>query len=163
MNYFYCCFIFYDSLMDKKRLDEIDSQKMYEVYDDWPNIAKLYYEKDPQKVNFSGIDHVVFAGMGGSGALGDVFSAILSKTDVHVCVVKGYHLPKTVDSNTLVVVPNLHREHFLRHAQRGSVAPKFRYRSAPNDRTVTYGTGHWQSIACVRDGPDLPGPWTLGV
>ena len=89
--------------MDKKRLDEIDSQKMYEVYDDWPNIAKLYYEKDPQKVNFSGIDHVVFAGMGGSGALGDVFSAILSKTDVHVCVVKGYHLPKTVDSNTLVV------------------------------------------------------------
>lgn len=89
--------------MDKKKLDEIDSQKMYEIYDDWPNIAKLFYEKDLQKINFSGIDHVVFAGMGGSGALGDVFSAILSKTNIHVCVVKGYHLPKTVDSNTLVV------------------------------------------------------------
>jgi len=90
--------------MDKKSLDEIDSKRMYEVYDDWPNIARSYYEKDFPKVNFSGIDHIVFAGMGGSGTLGDVFSAILSKTDIHVRVVKGYHLPKTVDSNTLVVV-----------------------------------------------------------
>lgn len=89
--------------MDKKRLDEIDSRKMYKVYDDWPNIAKSFYEKDLEKVNFSGVDHIVFAGMGGSGALGDVFSAILSKTDIHVCVVKGYHLPNTVDSDTLVV------------------------------------------------------------
>lgn len=89
--------------MDKKRLDEIDSQKMYKVYDNWPNIAKSFYEKEFQKANFSGIDHIIFAGMGGSGALGDIFTAILSKTNVHVCVVKGYHLPKTVDSNTLVV------------------------------------------------------------
>ena len=76
---------------------------MHRIYDDWPNIAKSYYEKDLKKVNFIGVDHIVFAGMGGSGALGDIFSAILSKTDIHVCVVKGYHLPNTVDSNTLVV------------------------------------------------------------
>ena len=42
--------------------------------------------------------------MGGSGAIGDIFSSILSKTKIHVNVVKGYHLPQTVDSNTLVVV-----------------------------------------------------------
>ena len=42
--------------------------------------------------------------MGGSGVVGDVFSAILSKTNIHVSVVKGYHLPNTTDSNTLVVV-----------------------------------------------------------
>ena len=90
--------------MDKKRLEGIDTQKMYKIYDDWPNIAKLFYEKELKKVDFSSIDHVIFAGMGGSGALGDIFSAILSKTNIHVCVVKGYHLPKTVDSNTLVVV-----------------------------------------------------------
>ena len=77
---------------------------MYKVYDNWPNIAKLYYEKEFKKVNFTGIDHIVFAGMGGSGALGDIFSAILSKTNIHVCVVKGYNLPKTVNSKTLVVV-----------------------------------------------------------
>jgi len=89
--------------MNKENLDEVDSQKMYKTYDEWAQIAKSFFEKDHQKVKFSGIDHIVFAGMGGSGALGDVISAILSKTNIHVCVVKGYHLPKTVDSNTLVV------------------------------------------------------------
>ena len=84
-------------------LEKYDRQKMYKIYDSWPNIAKLHYEKNLEKVNFTGIDHIVFAGMGGSGALGDIFSAILSKTDIHVCVVKGYHLPNTVNSNTLVV------------------------------------------------------------
>ena len=49
------------------------------------------------------IDHIVFSGMGGSGSIGDVISAILSKEDIHVSNVKGYHLPKTVDSNSLVV------------------------------------------------------------
>ena len=76
---------------------------MYRIYDNWPKIAKLHYEKNLEKINFTGIDHIVFAGMGGSGSLGDIFSAILSKTDIHVCVVKGYHLPNTVNSNTLVI------------------------------------------------------------
>jgi len=45
--------------------------------------------------------------MGDSGALGDILSSILSKTNTHVNVVKGYHLPKTVDSNTLVVTTSI--------------------------------------------------------
>ena len=89
--------------MDFSDLDKYDRQKMYKVYDNWPNIAKSYYEKKFEKINFTGIKHIVFAGMGGSGALGDIFSAILSKTDIHVNVVKGYNLPNTVNSNTLVV------------------------------------------------------------
>ena len=76
---------------------------MYKVYEDWPRIAKSCYEGNLKKRDFEPIDHIVFAGMGGSGALGDIFSAILSKTDMHICVVKGYHLPKTVDSETLVI------------------------------------------------------------
>ena len=90
-------------MIDKKEIDKVDSLKIHVVYDEWPKIAKLYYEKDLKKGNFQSIDHIIFAGMGGSGALGDIFSAILSKTDIHVCVVKGYHLPKTVDSKTLVI------------------------------------------------------------
>src|SRR5574340_1476373 len=42
-------------------------------------------------------------GMGGSGAIGDTLSSIVSKTNLHFSIVKGYHLPKTADSNTLVV------------------------------------------------------------
>ena len=45
--------------------------------------------------------------MGGSGAIGDLFSAILSKSDIHVSLVKGYLLPKTVDKKTLVVVTSV--------------------------------------------------------
>ena len=76
---------------------------MYKVYDKWPEIAREAFESNQEPVNFEGIDHIVFAGMGGSGAIGDIFSAILSKTKIHVNVVKGYLLPTTVDSNTLVI------------------------------------------------------------
>ena len=76
---------------------------MYKIYDKWPQIAREAFESNQDSVDFNNVDHIVFAGMGGSGAIGDIFSSILSKTKIHVNVVKGYHLPQTVDSNTLVV------------------------------------------------------------
>src|SRR5438270_7321870 len=80
---------------------------MYKIYDNWPKIARVSYQSDLDIIDFRDIDHIVFAGMGGSGALVDIFSAILSKTDIHVAVIKGYHLPKTVDSHTLVVTTSI--------------------------------------------------------
>ena len=93
--------------MNLEELEKIDSKKMYKVYDEWHKIARKYYEHEFLKPNFKEIDHVVFVGMGGSGTIGDIFSAILSKNDIHVSIVKGYILPKTVDSNTLVVVTSI--------------------------------------------------------
>ena len=80
---------------------------MCEVYDRWPQIARENFSKNFSKVDIKNIDHIVFAGMGGSGTIGDVFASILSKTDIHVSVVKGYLLPKTVDDNTLVVATSI--------------------------------------------------------
>ena len=94
-------------MLDYTTLEKIDSQKMYQVYDRWPEIAKNAFNDDVNPVSYEGIDHIVFSGMGGSGALSDIFAAILSKTNTHVCVVKGYHLPKTVDENTLVVATSI--------------------------------------------------------
>ena len=76
---------------------------MYKIYDRWPNIASSSYESGLVELEFKDIEHIVFAGMGGSGTIGDVFSSILSRSDIHVSVVKGYLIPKTVNSNTLVV------------------------------------------------------------
>ena len=90
--------------MDLETIEKYDLQKMYKVYDEWPEIARKSFESNQEPVGFDNIDHIVFAGMGGSGAIGDVFSAILSKTKIHVNVVKGYTLPTTVDSNTLVII-----------------------------------------------------------
>ena len=80
---------------------------MYKIYDKWPEIARESFESEQEPIDFQNIDHIVFAGMGGSGAIGDLFSAILSKTDIHVSLIKGYLLPKTVDKNTLVIVTSV--------------------------------------------------------
>ena len=80
---------------------------MHKVYDNWPELATKSYNQNLNSLSYDGIDHIIFAGMGGSGTLGDIFSAILSKTNIHVSVVKGYHLPKTANSNTLVVTTSV--------------------------------------------------------
>ena len=77
-------------LLDISTLEKYDSQKMYKIYDEWPNIARKSFESNQKSVNFDDIDHIVFAGMGGSGAIGDIFLSILSKANIHVNVVKGY-------------------------------------------------------------------------
>jgi len=93
--------------LDIASLEKYDSQKMYKVYDNWPKIAKEAYESNLEPADFEDIDHIVFAGMGGSGAIGDLFSSILSKSNIHVSLVKGYLLPKTVDKNTLVIATSI--------------------------------------------------------
>ncbi len=88
-------------------LKKYDTAEMHKIYDQWPDIAKKAYETDAEEIFFDGIDHIVFSGMGGSGAIGDLFLSILSKSNIHVSTVKGYLLPKTVDENTLVIVTSV--------------------------------------------------------
>jgi len=89
-------------------IQRYDSKKMYETYEKWPEIAQEnYFSTRLSKIQFKNIDHIVFAGVGGSGTIGDVISSILSKNDIHVNVVKGYLLPKTVDSNTLIITTSV--------------------------------------------------------
>jgi len=94
-------------LLTKDNLEKSDSDGMHNVYDKWSHIARDAYDSDLESVDFKDIDNVVFSGMGGSGAVGDLFSSILSKSNVHTTVVKGYELPKTVDKNTLVVITSI--------------------------------------------------------
>ena len=94
-------------MLDISTIEKYDVQKMYKVYDKWPEIAREISESNQEQVNFDDVDHIVFAGMGGSGAIGDLFSSILSKSNIHVSLVKGYILPKTVDKNTLVVATSV--------------------------------------------------------
>ena len=88
-------------------LNRVDEKRIFETYDNWPNIASSVFETEIKKIDIKEIDHIVFAGMGGSGSLGDTMSSILSKEDIHVSVVKGYHLPNTIDTNSLVVTTSI--------------------------------------------------------
>ena len=80
---------------------------MYAIYDLWPDIAKQAYESSFDPIDFHDIDHIIFAGMGGSGAIGDVLTSILSRTNIHVYNTKGYTLPNTVDDKTLVITTSV--------------------------------------------------------
>jgi len=94
-------------VLDYSQIEKYDPSGMHKVYDDWPKIAREAYESDLKPIEFQDVDHIVFSGMGGSGAIGDLFLSVLSKTSIHVTVVKGYVLPRTVDSKTLVVATSV--------------------------------------------------------
>ena len=93
--------------MNLETIKRIDSSGMYKIYDKWPEIGEEQYNSNLELIENSNPNHIVFTGMGGSGAISDLFSSILSKTNVHVDVVKGYVLPKTVDSKSLVVCTSI--------------------------------------------------------
>lgn len=94
-------------MITRHDLEKYDKAGMHKVYDIWPELAEESYKKNLDKIDFKGINHIVFVGMGGSGVIGDTLLSILSKTRMHICVVKGYHLPRTVDSRTLVVATSV--------------------------------------------------------
>jgi len=90
--------------MNYSLIEEVDIQGIHKVYEDWPQLAENAFNRNLEPLNFENIDHIILAGMGGSGTCSDIIKSILSQTPIHVDVVKGYHLPKTVNSNSLVVV-----------------------------------------------------------
>lgn len=90
-------------MITKDEITKIDTSGMHKIYNKWSDLADNAFKKNYNVLESDNISHIVFAGMGGSGAIGDVFNAIFSKTNIHVSVVKGYLLPKTVDKNTLVI------------------------------------------------------------
>jgi glucose/mannose-6-phosphate isomerase len=107
VNHYIVTYDFDDYMITLSDLEKYDASGMYKIYDQWPQIARESYESNYDDVKFDGIDHIVFVGVGGSGAIGDLFSSILSKSNIHVTLVKGYLLPKTIDKNTLVIVTSV--------------------------------------------------------
>ncbi len=94
-------------MIDDAAIKNIDTQGMAHAYMHWPQMAKDAYAARNTSIPDVKADHIIFAGMGGSGAISDIFESILSDIDVHVDVAKGYRLPKTADSNTLVVATSI--------------------------------------------------------
>ncbi len=88
-------------------LEKIDKKKIFKSYDEWPKIARNSFEKCFENFDCHNINHIIFTGMGGSGTIGDVISDILSKENIHVNITKGYTLPKTIDSKTVIVATSV--------------------------------------------------------
>ena len=90
--------------------EEFDLENMFGAIWDFPenlvDALKLGNEITLSQ-SYIEIQNIVVAGMGGSGAIGDIISAILSRENIHVSNVKGYLLPKTVDKKTLVIATSI--------------------------------------------------------
>jgi glucose/mannose-6-phosphate isomerase len=97
----------YTLMLKLSTLQKYDKKSMHKIYDEWPEISQKSYTFNHKVINLKKINHIVFAGMGGSGTIGDIFSSIFSCTNIHVDVVKGYKLPKTISKNTLVVTTSV--------------------------------------------------------
>ena len=58
--------------MNIASIEKYDLEKMYKIYDKWPDIARESFETEQKTIDIVNVDHIVFAGMGGSGALSDL-------------------------------------------------------------------------------------------
>ena len=94
-------------MITQNDLEQFDTKKVHKIYDLWPKISQDSYFSDMPEIKLKKCSHIIFAGMGGSGTIGDIFFSILSKTNTHVTVVKGYNLPKTVNEKSLVVITSI--------------------------------------------------------
>jgi len=95
-------------MIDKTTLKKIDPSGIHEAYDQWPKLSSETYEKPIEfDIDFTDVDHIVFAGMGGSAAAGEILRGVLSKSNIHTTMIRGYTLPRTVDSNTLIIATSV--------------------------------------------------------
>jgi len=94
-------------MLNLQQIKEIDISGMYQVYDNWPKIAEESFNSDFEQIEYKDVNNIVFAGMGGSGTIGDVFTSILSKTNLHTTTIRGYLLPNTINENSLIVISSV--------------------------------------------------------
>ena len=96
-----------NQMLNLEKIKKIDSKNMHESYNLWPEIAEESYKNEKVGTSIGEYENIVFAGMGGSGAISDIFGSILSRKPIHIGIVKGYHLPKTVNRKTLVIISSV--------------------------------------------------------
>ena len=81
-----------------------DKSNLRSDFDAWPELANKVWSTTSVPQLQRSYSSVLFAGMGGSGIIGEVISDLASETDSpRIDVLKDYHLPKYYGSDTLVV------------------------------------------------------------
>ena len=131
-------------MITEENIQKYDPDGIHNAYDKWAKLAYDAYNYELDVVDFKDIDHIVFAGMGGSGTIGDIFSSILSKKNIHTTVAKGYLLPETVDDNTLVVTTSVS----------GNTAETISILESANEKncqTIAFSSGGKMESYCLKN------------
>jgi glucose/mannose-6-phosphate isomerase len=48
-------------MLDLSTIEKYDLQKMYKIYDKWPEIALESFESKQEPVDFDSVNHMIFA------------------------------------------------------------------------------------------------------
>ncbi len=92
-------------LDDLELMDELDSQGMLKLLEDFPEQIEEVVEKLELNLLPFKPDNIVVAGMGGSGIIGDLLeNFLLEGVSIPIHVNKDYGLPSFVSKNTLLFV-----------------------------------------------------------
>jgi len=83
---------------------KVDPSNLKADYDSWPGFSRRCWEEAQPPSLERTYSSIVFAGMGGSGIIGEVISDLSNEQEsIRVDVLKEYHLPKYFTNETLVV------------------------------------------------------------
>ncbi|MDA4111250.1 MAG: hypothetical protein OK439_01830 [Thaumarchaeota archaeon] len=91
-----------ESILDS--LPKIDTSNLRSDFDSWPSFSRASWEEAVPPQLERTYSSILFAGMGGSGIVGEVISDLSMEFDsLRIDVLKDYHLPKYFSNETLVV------------------------------------------------------------
>lgn len=87
-----------------KDVQRVDRSRLHEDYDQWQQYARRAFVPEPALPEPLSPSGIVFAGMGGSGTVGDlIYDWLGADGDIPIQVIKDYHLPTSVKETALVI------------------------------------------------------------
>jgi glucose/mannose-6-phosphate isomerase len=91
-------------MLTREAVEAIDVPGFYKDYEEWPKHCEDAVKLPVEVPDVSGIDQIIYVGMGGSASSGDLLRNWLTPIINHpFTVVKDYRLPRSADKNTLVI------------------------------------------------------------
>jgi len=97
----------FGQMFDSQIIQRYDPQGMHKLYDRWPEIAMESFEMAQDCVDFKNPNHVVFAGMGGSGLVNEVLISLYSKNQDQISKVNGFDIPAHLTSNDVFIATSV--------------------------------------------------------
>jgi glucose/mannose-6-phosphate isomerase len=94
-------------MFDSHTIQRNDPQGMQKLYDMWPEIAMEYFEMTKDYIDFKNPNHVVFAGMGGSGLVNEVLISLYSKNQDQISKVNGFDIPEHLTSKDVFIATSV--------------------------------------------------------
>jgi len=94
-------------MFDSQIIQRNDPQGMHKLYDMWPEIAMESFEMDQDCIDFKNPNHVVFAGVGGSGLVNDVLISLYSKNLDRISKINGFDIPAHLASNDVFIATSV--------------------------------------------------------